>query len=961
MSMSAVEPSAIPTGAMAAGTQIGIASTLPVVDDRSAMSLPVENQPWPPTDYAPIAHFHKLWNAWWSGDRQMLAYEYYNLGANSPAARAFFASSGEKGMAVPRPGQYRGGLLGSVEYSFWGDPVPPGEKRTRSHIPIAGDIAQTSASLLFSRPPDLKTTLEGAAGAANQAWLDSLIDDGFHTRLLEAAEMCSALGGVYLRVVWDTTVSKAPWVQAVPVDVGVPSFRYDKLQSVTFWRVVSDNGTDVVRHLEMHVPQQNQIIHGVYQGDQTDLGEVVPLSGFPETARMASDLQGDTLNLPDLPFDASTVVYIPNIKPNKIFRDLGPQAWPVGRSDFQGIEPLMDNLDMVFCADEETEILTDHGWRGYRDVRERDTVLTLNHETGLSEWQPVAAVSVFPALSREMLSIESRSHSSLTTLNHRWAVERPHYRHGRGSGAGTRKDVAGFDRVFATSETLQWEDRIPIAADCADLPEQPKYTDALVEAVAWFWTEGHIQKADGITPGRNVTICQSTAATGNCDRIRSALTRAFGLDNGPFPRMGRHPDPTPRWRESARPARRLTEFFLNAAAGSIVQEHAPGRVPSHAFLLSLTKAQLALFIETSMLADNSGAHSLAQKDPAAAEAFQFACILAGHATSLKPNVTVSQDRGGRDYQMQNVRIRSQRNFRPLKGKPGHGKPQRVTYSGEVWCPTTANGTWLARRRGSVYFTGNSSWMRDVELAVMRLIVPPEYLDSIGRGQGAVFEPDQRVFTPLNFLHDNSAGAPAITANQFKIRWQEHQQTCQDLVNRVVQEAGYSPQSFGDYQGNAPTATEIEARERTSLLTRKKKIAYWRPGLQDIIYSLMCVAQKYFGVTAITPERPDIEFTAVALPDEQALAQTVATLAGAEAASKRTLVSMAHPEWTDEEVSREVAQIISEIGTELAAHAKIALAQPPGTTIQEVEDALTSLAPVEPQEDTGDEPGEEDDG
>lgn len=502
-------------------------------------------------------------------------------------------------MPVPRPGQSRGGLQGSVEYSFWGDPVPPGEKRTRSHVPIAGDIAQTSASLLFSRPPELKTTLDpGPAAAANQAWLDDLIDDGFHARLLEAAEMCSALGGVYLRIVWDTAVSDKPWIQPVPADVAVPAFSYDKLRSVTFWQVLADDGADVIRHLEMHVPQQNQIMHGVYQGDQSDLGEIVPLADFPATARLAGDLQGDTLQLPNLPFDASTVVYVPNIRPNKIWRDLGPQAWPLGRSDYCGIEPLMDNLDEVF----------------------------------------------------------------------------------------------------------------------------------------------------------------------------------------------------------------------------------------------------------------------------------------------------------------------------------------------------------------------SSWMRDVQLAKARLIVPPEYLDNIGRGKGAVFEPDRRVFTPLNMLHDATSGAPSITMNQFAIRVQEHKDTCQELINRCVQEAGYSPQSFGDYEGPAVTATEIEARERTSLLTRQKKITYWRPCLQDIIYSLMCVAKLYFGASAITPERPEVNFSAVALPDQHSLALTVATLAGAEAASKRTLVAMAHPEWSEEEVTAEVRQIIAEIGTELASHARIALAQPPGTSISDVENQLVQLAPV--PEEAGAEPGTE---
>jgi hypothetical protein len=236
---------------------------------------------------------------------------------------------------------------------------------------------------------------------------------------------------------------------------------------------------------------------------------------------------------------------------------------------------------------------------------------------------------------------------------------------------------------------------------------------------------------------------------------------------------------------------------------------------------------------------------------------------------------------------------------------------------------------------------------------MRLIVPAEYLDNIGRGKGAVFEPDRRVFTPLSYLHDGG-GPPQITANQFKIRWQEHQNTCTDLVNRIVQEAGYSPQSFGDYAGPAVTATEIEARERTSLLTRGKKIRYWRPALQDAIYSLMCVSRLYFGATAIEPERPDVVFTPTALPDAQAMAQTVAALAGAEAASKRTLVMMAHPEWDEEQVSEEVQLILSEVGMELAQHAKIALSQPPGQTIEDAEAALANRVPV------GEQPGEAED-
>jgi hypothetical protein len=240
---------------------------------------------------------------------------------------------------------------------------------------------------------------------------------------------------------------------------------------------------------------------------------------------------------------------------------------------------------------------------------------------------------------------------------------------------------------------------------------------------------------------------------------------------------------------------------------------------------------------------------------------------------------------------------------------------------------------------------------------MRLIVPPEYLDNIGRGEGAVFEPERQVFEPLNMLHD-SASTPAITANQFQIRWQEHSETCKDLANRIVQEAGYSPQSFGDYVGNAPTATEIEARERTSLLTRQKKINYWRPGLQDAIYSLMVISKLYFGASAITPERPDIEFGEVVLPDALLLAQTVSTLAGADAASKATLVQMAHPGWSKDEVRDEVELIREETGLELAMHAKIALAAPMGEDLGEQVAELAAAAPVKESDDAAQEPGYE---
>jgi hypothetical protein len=359
---------------------------------------------------------------------------------------------------------------------------------------------------------------------------------------------------------------------------------------------------------------------------------------------------------------------------------------------------VIGGMDPRFCVDEETQILTQQGWRFHHELRVKDVVLTLNHDTGLSEWQPVKHINVFYG-QHEMLSIESKTHSSLTTLNHKWpTIRRPDYR--AKTGWGSPKET----RWWTTSDSITHECYVPMAAEHAELPLVKTHIDAFVECVAWFWTEGHIDRLRNGTHGRSATISQSFVVNREkCERIRLALTGAFGQSSS-FPRRGASNDADiPRWRE--RIDRRNISFILNAEAGALMQGFAPNRVPSCAFLLSLTKQQLDLFIECSILGDGNRRKrgyeiGLRQKDKAAVDAFQFACILAGHCTS----VSTEKIRVFYGYGMTFLRIRQQKRFKLCKGTH-----TRVTLEGVVWCPTTKNKTWLARRNGKTYFTGNSGW------------------------------------------------------------------------------------------------------------------------------------------------------------------------------------------------------------------------------------------------------------
>jgi hypothetical protein len=205
-------------------------------------------------------------------------------------------------------------------------------------VPLAGAIAATSANLLFGSPLNLT-----AEDDATQQRLDELADDTTYAVLREAAEIAAALGGVYLRVVWDQNVQDKPWLVAASPDIAVPEWRWGRLSAVTFWNVIREDANTVVRQLERHEP--GWIRHSVWVGNANELGTQMSLADFPETADLAeSVVDGDGVPTGTTKLTAQ---YIPNLKPNKLWRHI-PAAAHLGRSDFSGVEALMDALDEAY-------------------------------------------------------------------------------------------------------------------------------------------------------------------------------------------------------------------------------------------------------------------------------------------------------------------------------------------------------------------------------------------------------------------------------------------------------------------------------------------------------------------------------------------------------------------------------------------------------------------------------------
>ena len=260
------------------------------------------------------------WSAWYSGDTEALRNAY----------------SGAVGAAPRR------------WYRFWSRiAAEPTAQKAELHVPIAGDLAAVSGALLFGETPTIRVPqahlpkASRAAKAAEERLRDILEDTGAYNRFVEAAESASAMGGAYLFPAWDRELVDAPIPALAQADQAIPQFKHGFLQSVILWRILEEDGEQVLRHLELHRPADTPagkayVINAVYNGTKQEIG-----NRLPDTEVQARGMTP----LVEFPFPGLDVEYIPNMRPNRLWRNSG-----LGLSDFSGSEGMFDALDEVYAS-----------------------------------------------------------------------------------------------------------------------------------------------------------------------------------------------------------------------------------------------------------------------------------------------------------------------------------------------------------------------------------------------------------------------------------------------------------------------------------------------------------------------------------------------------------------------------------------------------------------------------------
>lgn len=320
--------------------------------------MPLPDEPktaWPPKHLRrPYAAFN-TWGAWYSGDPDQLAHAYdgtLGFGAET-------SPIGEEGSILTR----------NRQRWFWGKQLSGrGDlSDARLHIPLASDIAATSADLLFAEAPAL--TVDGEDGGPTGGGpkptttrLDMLMNEGgWLPVLIEGAEIAAAASGVYLRAGWNDDIADHVIIDAINPDCAVPEWVAGRLSAVTFWRELhTDEDTTpelpggsnkVWRHLERHETQDKtgRVLHGLYLGDGDTLGVLTDLAAHPDTKRLAESAdpapENNLMRQVVTGAQRIAVEWWTNMRPP---RKLAGTAF--GRSDYDGIEPTLDALDEAWTS-----------------------------------------------------------------------------------------------------------------------------------------------------------------------------------------------------------------------------------------------------------------------------------------------------------------------------------------------------------------------------------------------------------------------------------------------------------------------------------------------------------------------------------------------------------------------------------------------------------------------------------
>lgn len=316
----------------------------------------------------------------------------------------------------------------------------------------------------------------------------------------------------------------------------------------------------------------------------------------------------------------------------------------------QYIQELIYNLNVPSrwgcqCVDDATECLTERGWRRFDEIAEGERIATFDWRNDRLEYLEPLAVTAYD-FDGEMYVLRSRTQEQWVTPRHKIVHKT--------SGEAGRWVLDDIEDVAGLASPL-------VVPTAWETPSSEEIDDRSVRLLAWLWAIGDMDAAGRIVLRR-------------CDAEIEALLGDLGF----------------AWSEQLRTG---TDgggdvYALDTECSERVRRDLGG-VSLLERVRNLSARQIRLFLDTLSKAAGEavdGGLRFGLADRERLDAVQELCVLAGYGSAIDRHCQLAVIRD-RECTIQLI--------------------ERRHYKGKVWCPTTRNGTFVARRRGKTFITGNT--------------------------------------------------------------------------------------------------------------------------------------------------------------------------------------------------------------------------------------------------------------
>jgi hypothetical protein len=322
------------------------------------------------------------------------------------------------------------------------------------------------------------------------------------------------------------------------------------------------------------------------------------------------------------------------------------------------------------CVSEDTEILTLEGWKKYNELKIGEKVATLNINKNKIEYQPLLNIHKYD-YNDKMINFKSRAIDILVTPNHSIVVSNKKFRKQAEIKLAYQID---YDNILMN--VSNWDYPVDYSFEKKEL----------AKLIGWIIGDGSLVKTKrGILYG--IRLYQKV---GYKSRLIKKLLIKLNL----------------KYTIHLQKKISMNTFYLgkdNKLLLSIINELCPDKILNRK-LINLPKKQLQLLFEGLILSD--GCHqegnldTFYQKDLKEILIFEELCLRLGKRFYTRL--------GNSGFKPSSINYEvAVSNSRIAHISKNQGNINIIKYNDVVWCPEVTNGTWIAKRNGHHFITGNS--------------------------------------------------------------------------------------------------------------------------------------------------------------------------------------------------------------------------------------------------------------